>query len=119
MALGWILFIFISIWREPEPGAGSPQDLADAFSKALVAGDVDQATLLLKFDPGKDVVRQTLADAKCSASPSVTAEERDDHWYIVITGEAGRLCGELPASDQDGRWYIDLWADPLCLWPSG
>ncbi|MEU3456674.1 hypothetical protein ABZ671_24180 [Micromonospora sp. NPDC006766] len=111
--LAWIAFITVKVALTPEPGAESPQQLAKDFHRAVADNDVEHARLLIKGDPGKDPVGRTLAAARCSAEPAAVAEQRGDHWYIVIRTEAGIECGDLPAARHADRWFIDLWADPL------
>lgn len=106
LAIGWLVTLTVIIWRSPDQGASSPDELARAYETAVAAGDSD-AMRRLAPDADADAVRTLLRPPGCPG-PRAAVTGRS----LVISGR-GTACGRLPISRRHGRWVVDAWSDPF------
>lgn len=104
LALGWLAMVVVQISRTPDPGAGSPDELALRVTDALRAHDSPRLEPLLVAG-GEDVAKSTVDGFAATHVASgrftggaVVVEFVDDD------GTSGSV--RIPVQEKDGRWMV-------------
>ncbi|HCT81319.1 MAG TPA: hypothetical protein DGG94_11245 [Micromonosporaceae bacterium] len=107
LLLLWTVIVVVLVSTEPDPGEADPSSLAAAFSHAVRSQDLAAGRRLVAGDPGDERIIGLLKEARCGSSVEAPGD------FLQIVTADGGICGRIPISRLDGRWYLDPWADPL------
>jgi hypothetical protein len=108
--LAFVIAIVWLIWRTPPTGEPTPAALAIAYQRAIMDHDADALVRLVARPPDDPAALQPLLQPTgCPTEVLAVAADGDQ---LTLTA-AGVGCAWVPITEQDGRWLIDPWAQPV------
>jgi hypothetical protein len=94
----WVIGVFLLITFQPEPGAGSAEELQTAFRSGVTEQDADALARLFADGTIGDDYPATLLDRLTAAAPS--------SWDVGMRLNAGRRELILSAADECVSWEV-------------
>ncbi|HEX8871105.1 MAG TPA: hypothetical protein VF821_35925 [Lentzea sp.] len=108
-AVGWLSMVFISIAGWPDPGAGSPDELAVEVTNALRTHDFHKLQPLLAVG-GEDVAKTTVEHF--AAAEVDRGLYRDGAVVVEYTRAGAHGDFRLPVEEHDGRFVVNPLVTP-------
>ena len=108
-AAGWLTMIVVSIANWPEPGTGSPEELAIEVTNALRANDFHKLQPLLAVG-GEDVAKATVEHF--GTAQVERGVYRDGAVVVEYTRDGSRAEFRLPVEKLDDRYVVNAVLTP-------
>jgi hypothetical protein len=111
---GWVLLIGYLLWREPDPGAATPERLEAAMRSAVETKDADRLALLFVDGTiGDDYATAYLAELEKAQISSVVTSTKvsggQTQLILTAAGDSSRSspCTAWPLVRDGDRWKLD------------